>query len=318
MATSGTYTFSVTRDDIIRQALLNIGKLDPYEVPDSQQTRDCAIVLNMMAKQWQGKADFGTGLKVWSRKRGNLFLKGDNYQYTLGPGGVGWTLSYNTTTTTAAVAAGLNTIPVTSVTGMLAGDYIGFVQTDASIFWTTVAVTIALSVVTTDLLPVGVGVGANVIYYTDSAPPPVLIEAVVLRDENDNDNPLKIIRTTQEYDALPTKVQIGYKSDPTMIFYETGLTHGTLYTDCGSSNDLTKRLIITYMSAMQDFNNPLDEPYFPQEYFLPLCWGLSKLISPQFNRVWTPLMEDNYKMAVGTGKGKDAEVSDLYFQPGED
>ena len=51
MSTSGTYTFTVTRDDIIREAMLNIGKLDAYGSIDPQETTDCARKLNMMCKQ---------------------------------------------------------------------------------------------------------------------------------------------------------------------------------------------------------------------------------------------------------------------------
>jgi hypothetical protein len=317
MTTSGTYNFSVSRDDIIRQALLNIGKLDPFEVPDSQQTTDCAMVLNMMAKQWQGTNDFGTGLRIWTRKRGFLFLSASTGTYELGSEGDGWTLSYTETTTTAVAAAAAVTVDLTSVTGLTVGDHIGFWQTDSSIFWTTVSAINTLTV-TVGALPVGVASGAAVYFYTTPAPQPVNLEAVVLRDSNDNDTPIRIIRTTQDYDILPNKAQVSYQSDPTAVYLETQVTSSLLYTDCGSAADLTKKLVLTYMTPVQDFNNPLDTPYYPAEYFLALCWGLSKLICPQFNRVWTKTMEDNYVMSVGVGKNKDAEVSTLYFQPGEE
>ena len=82
MATSGTYSFGVTKYDIIRQAMLNIGKLDPVEAPTAEEMDDCSRLLNMMCKQWMGKTDFAPGLKVWTRKRGHLLLSNTTGAYT--------------------------------------------------------------------------------------------------------------------------------------------------------------------------------------------------------------------------------------------
>ena len=90
MATSGTYSFSVTRDDIIREAMLNIGKLDVYGSIDPVETADCARKLNMMVKTWMGTIDFAPGLKMWTRQRGDLFLSQTQYRYAIGPTGDNW------------------------------------------------------------------------------------------------------------------------------------------------------------------------------------------------------------------------------------
>ena len=66
--TSGTWTFSVMRDDIIRHAMLDIGALDGEEVPTAQEITDCAFRLNMIVKQWMGNMDFAHGLKMWQRQ----------------------------------------------------------------------------------------------------------------------------------------------------------------------------------------------------------------------------------------------------------
>lgn len=72
MTTSGVYSFSVTRDQIVRLAMLNIGQLQDIEVPTAQELTDCSMFLNMMVKQWMGKADFAPGLKTWTRRHGHL------------------------------------------------------------------------------------------------------------------------------------------------------------------------------------------------------------------------------------------------------
>ena len=51
MTTSGIYSFSVNRDQIIRIAMMNIGKLDEIETPSAQDITDCNLVLNMLVKQ---------------------------------------------------------------------------------------------------------------------------------------------------------------------------------------------------------------------------------------------------------------------------
>ena len=57
VTTSGVNTYSVNRDKIIRLAMLTLGKLEENETPTAQEMTDCADFLNMMCKQWQGKAD---------------------------------------------------------------------------------------------------------------------------------------------------------------------------------------------------------------------------------------------------------------------
>src|SRR5215831_17288861 len=90
----------------------------------------CRRKLNMMVKQWMGTLDFAPGLKVHSRKRGNLFLSTTTGQYTLGPGGSGWSSdSFISTTTTAGSAVGSSTVTVSSATRISRGDNIGVRQT---------------------------------------------------------------------------------------------------------------------------------------------------------------------------------------------
>jgi hypothetical protein len=319
MTTSGSYSFSVERDDIIRQAMLNIGKLDPFEAPDAQQKADCAFVLNMMCKQWMGKADFAPGLKVWTRKHGHLFLNNSTGTYTIGPQATGWTNSYVYPVLTAATGAGAAALTVSSAAGIAMGYYFGVQQTDGSLFWSTVLSVAGLVVTLNDNLTVGSVSGGQVFAYQTTAQQPLFIETATLRDQNLNDVPVSILATVQDYDILSSKASgQQYSMDPTAIYYENQLGNSLLYTDAGAAQDVTKHLALTYMEPVQDLINPTDSPYYPQEYYLPLCWGLSKLICPMFNRVWTTLMEDNYKAALAIAQQKDAEVSTIYFQPGID
>jgi hypothetical protein len=317
MTTSGTYIFSVTRDTIIRQAMLNIGKLDDNEVPNAQQTTDAATALNMLVKQWQGKTDFAPGLKMWTRRRGYLFLSNTTGQYTVGPGGTGWTTAPLFTATTAAAAANATTLQLPTGTGIAATYNIGIVLTSGAIFWTTVVSMIGTTCTLTAGITTAASIGAQVYAYASAGTQPVQIETVLLRDNTLNDVPLRVM-TTQDYDYLPQKANPQNVSDPGAIYYEFQLTNGILRTDVGASQDLTKYLVMTYMEAIQDFNSALDTPEYPQEWFLALCWGLAKQIAPQYNSPWTPLMQDNYTTALRIAQQKDPERVTMFFQPGED
>ena len=146
MSTSGIYSFSVSRDDIIRQAMLNIRRLDPYETPTAQETQDCARMLNMMCKQWMGKSDFAPGLKVWTRKRGHLLLSPSTGQYTLSNPAQGWTNALTQTTSTAYANTGANTLAVTSAAGFVVGGTLAVAVDSEYLFYTTVSSVSGLNV----------------------------------------------------------------------------------------------------------------------------------------------------------------------------
>jgi len=317
MSTSGTYAFTVTRDQIIRQAMLEIGRLDPDEVPTANETNDCAFKLNMIVKQWQGKGDFGPGLKVWTRKHGNLFLRSTTGKYTVGPSATGWTLSNVATTTVAAAGPGAGSITVASAAGIVIGYSIGVELTSGDLFWTTVSNVVGAAITLNSVLPSASPLGAQVFCYQTTAQQPVLIETVVLRDNQGNDTPVRLL-TVQDYDNLPSKVNPTNISDPAAIYYEFQLGNSNLYTDVAGAQDVTKYLVITFMEPVQDFNQALDNPYYPQEYYLALTWGLAKEICPMFKGVWTPLMESLYTAAIAIAKKKDPERLTIFFQPGND
>lgn len=318
MATSGTYVFGVTRDDILRQAHLNIGKLDAFEVLDPVQTQDGAFVLNMMVKQWMGKADWAPGLKMWTRKHGNLFLSSTTGRYLVGAGATGWTNDFTATTTTSGGAAAAVTLTLASVTGVADTYKIGVCLADGSLFWTSVfGAPSGLVVTLLAALPSAAAAGARVLAYATTAQQPLFIETVILRDQHFVDVPVNVM-TVQSYDFLPSKADPAFKQDPTAIYYENQLTNSYLYTDCGAAQDVTKHLVLTYQEPIQDFNNPTDNPHYSAEWYLPLCWGLSKLLCPQYNRVWTPLMEENFVTSLRIAQEKDAEWSELYFECGSE
>ena len=316
MATSGQYGFYVTRDDIVREALLNLKKIDGIDPIESTLMNDCVRKLNLLVKQWQGRADFAPGLKVWTRKVGHLFLRSTVGGYTLNNSAVGWAYDPVQTLTTATLAAAATTVPVQSISGMTAGDHVGVILDTGDIFWTTIASFGTLTINLSSGLPSSSTVG-NVVYtYTSTPQFPLIIETATLRDVHYTDTPLNILQR-KDYDFLPNKADPLNTGDPTAILYETNINYGTLYTDIASANDMSKHIVLTFMETVQDIVNNTDTPYYPQEWYRPLCWALAKECGPMLNAKWSPEMESNYMDALGIAKHKDPEISTMYFQCGE-
>lgn len=60
MPTSGTRTFSLNRDQVIKNALRKVGAIGSGETPDSNQVNDAAELLNVLMKSWNTR-----GMPLW-------------------------------------------------------------------------------------------------------------------------------------------------------------------------------------------------------------------------------------------------------------
>ena len=199
-------------------------------------------------------------------------------------------------------------------------DYIGIlVGTD--LFWTTVTSyvpstgTVGLSAPLTG----NANTNAQVFNYTTKAQRPLQIETCLLRDIYANDTPMNFL-TLEEYELLSTKTSPTFQSDPTSIYYEsqigssTALSNGQLYIDAGGAQDVTKVLHFVFLNPISDLTNPVDNPQYPQQWYRPLCWGLSKEIAGMFDCTWTDDMKENYEQALAFAQQADTEVTSFYFQ----
>lgn len=336
---SGTFAFSVARDDIIRQGMLNLALLEQTELPTAQETVDCARVLNMICKQLAGQLDRAPGFKMWQRKRGALFLSYSQYMYNLGSpsgdnfaGGVtglAFPALYNQNQTKAVVNAGATTLTIPSpIAAMNVNDFLGLQYTTASgnsdIFWTTVKSFVSGTGVVTfnNPLPAGTSAAANayVWNYTVKAQRPMKILTSILRDITLNDTPMNEL-TLEQYEALPTKTMPSNVADPTAYYYEGQMANnlGNYYIDCAGAQDVTKHQHIVFLREAMDFNAPLDAPEFPQEWFWHLSWSLSLGICGMFDADWTEDRKQAYVLATTQAREGNPMTTSAYFQPeGED
>jgi hypothetical protein len=327
--TSGVYTFSVPRDTIIRLAMLDIGALQEGESPTAQEISDCAVRLNMIAKQWMGDTDFSPGLKVWTRKRAELFMQGGQYTYQIGQTGLdNWIDSttgltyptlYGSTTLTAAAAKNATSLSVGATAQANIGDFLG-VYLGSSIYWTTVT-TAGAGVITIPSpgLSAAAAAGSYVWNYTTKAVRPIRIITALLRDIYANDTTLRMM-TVERYESLPSKTMASATGDPTAIFYEPRFKqqnpNGQIYLDVGAPADVTKHLHIVYLAPVEDFVNPGDAPDYSQEWLRPLVLQLGKDIHGMFDCSWD--LESSLQEALAIARQANPATTDIYFEVNSD
>jgi hypothetical protein len=327
MASSNSVDFSVSRDDIISQALQDIGVMAATDTTSSTSFTNhsamVAIKLNMLVKQWSGQSDFAPGLKMWSRKRGYLFLCGGQAVYTLGPTVTDtgttnkWASSYVTTTVGANEAAGQTAITVASITGISDTDRIGIELDDGTMHWTTVNGSPTGTTVTiTASLASAAASGNRIFAYATTAQgrrPLEILTASLRSFDSSNvptDVPIDAGMLIGGYEAIASKAA---DSDLSGFYYEQTLTNGTAYLNCEPS-DVAKIIRVVYLSPIEDFDAASDTPDYDQNWYLPLALGTAYLIAPTFGR--SDLMASIKVLrdeALGIARNANPETSDLYF-----
>lgn len=324
MSTSSSWDYSVTAAQIIVAAMEDIGMLDPGQTINSNDQATCLRRLNFIAKQWQGKADMAQGLKVHTRQRVTVFLAKNQNQYLVGPAATdnNATTSYGRTTTTAAVAAGQTVIAITSnadsvtvggtTVTMANADYVGVVQTDGTLFWSTISANGSTSVTLNAALSIGCASGAYVYWYTSKAQRFPYCETAVLRNSDIVDVELPRYIDVQQYEqGISNKTQTG---DPINLLIEP-IRLSTRVTTDFYPQDVTKQLRLTVLYPAEDYDAVADDIAFPQEWFAALEWELALRVAPTFGAEWTQSMQQNYTQATAIARELNPENSSAFFQP---
>jgi hypothetical protein len=328
MATSGVYSITTTLTDLVRHAMLNIGKLGEAETPSSQEFTDVTYKMNALIKQWQGKTDFAPGLKMWTRRVGALMLGAAVNNYVLGPTvapNSHWTLVQNLidTNTSASAITGATTLTLQTITQtnsgvtttIVNGFNVGILTALADLFWTTVT-NVAGNVITLAAsLPAGVANAAQVFAYQANAQNPLAVDAWCLRDQAGADVPGRFMNV-QDYAMQPSKAQSQFISDPYFAYFEYQIAGSNWFFEVYGASDVSKYAVIWFREPVQTLVNTTDSPEFPDEWIRPIEWGTSKEIAPMFNVPWTQDMEGNLQESLAFARQKDAETTTMYFQPG--
>lgn len=278
MASSGSYNFAVTRDDIIKQAYGEIGLYDPESDSgiDAALLTDAATKLNMLVKTW-GKR---YGLHLLQDVV--LFLNPSQQSYLLGDASTDahWCTidDYNRVELTADAAAGAGTITVDDDDTIASADKIGVVLDDGTIDWTTVNGAPAANVVTLTATLDGAATSGNVVYtYTSRVVRPLRIvrDSVYRRDVDNSDVEVELVSKT-DYDLLTGKSTDG---KIIKVAYQPLLTSGRLWV--WQPHDLaTDTLRFTIERPVQDFDSTSDNPDLPVEASWALVLNLAVMLAP--------------------------------------
>ena len=281
MAQSGSYNFSVTRDDLIKDAHLYIGAIAEGETPSVNQVTEAARILNMIVKLRE--AD---GMPAWALRRGTILPFTDSSSINTNSHVV---TTYRTTTLSAAALSAASSVVVTSATGISDGDVIGIALSDNTMQWTLVSgAPVGTTVTINTPLTAAASSGARVYIYTSSTDriqkPLRIIDANIYQQSNSTSWNIQI-DSQSEYFNLSSRTSTGI---PNRLFYSiegsslTALeTNGQIYIyPRFNSGDYV--IEFTYHRPFQDFDGASDEPDFPQAFYLPLMLELASLLGPKF------------------------------------
>ncbi len=314
MTTSNSVDFSVNRNEIITAALSLNRAIGADETPGDWHITKSAFFLNMLVKQWQGRADFGANLKEFARKTTYLFLQQGQSVYSVGPSGDNWTSSYSSTTTSATKSASATALSLTSAIGANA-DYIGIKLDSGAIGWTTISSGGGTTSLTLPANSLGAAAsGSRVFTYTTKGRRPLQMLTGVLRDVNTKDTPIAVNKTRQDYEAIPDKTA---DSTPSWLAYEATLTNGTIYLNCEPA-DVTKVIRCVFLGTPEDFDASTDTPDYPQEWYKPLVGQLAIDTAPIFGVPVTAEMKLFRDEGLMIAQNTTPETSDAFFEPGRE
>lgn len=332
MASSGVATFRLNRDQIIAQALIKVGALDPENVSSvtTSQTTNTANVLNLMIKAWETK-----GLQLWERKYGVIFTNKGQGVYVLGnPGpsgdhsslvsnllGVGGFIK-----TTLSVAGGpttdtlLNLPTITNIgtpgipdLSIANGFNIG-IQLDSGVLkWLTVVGAPVGTTVTLSGALGGTASVGNIVYsYQTKLMRPLRVLDALYRQIGGNDIPVRVI-SREEYNRFGLKTSQGTSIQ---AYYDPQVNSGT-FSFYPVPADSVGQMYIEFQRPIDDFVNSTDDFDLPQEWGEAIVWNLAMRLIPDYR---VPEMTANRIERLAEKFLKevtdwDQEQASIYFQP---
>lgn len=286
MASTNSYDFVLTRDQLIGLAHQQIGVVGEGESPTSAQVTEAALLLNMITKL--RAAD---GMPLWALKRGTILPKSSVSSIDSNSHVVTF---YDSTYLSAAAAASATSLTIAAAGTIANSDQVGIELTSGDMHWTTVS---SGGGTTTLVIATGLASAAaansRVYAYTASADriqrPLRVIEGDVLDIVNSYSWPINLI-SRDEYYSFSSRASEGA---PNSLYYEPTL--GSAVADPATSTtwygtfyfyprfqDGKKVIEFTYHRPFQDFDAASDHPDFPQEFYLPLMLELAALLGPKF------------------------------------
>jgi hypothetical protein len=330
MATSGSVDYNATRDNVIQEALENLGVMQSGDTTASASFTDhsagLARLLNGLTKQYAFPTDGSPGMQVYHLKRAYLFLQKNEGTYTLGPTTTAtgatdkWASSYVATTISADEAAGQTVLTVVDSGTISTGDRIGIELDTGYIQWTTVNGApvdngATLDVTITVALTAAAKAGNRVYAYATTAQGrrPLQVMYAMTRDTNNADRPMAPM-SLRAYEEITQKILEGTVTE---YYYEQSLTDGTLFFNC-AADSVRDVVRITYRSPPENMDAAANDLDFDQVWIRAMGWALTVESAPRFGmEARLPAFKLLRDEALSIARNANPETSDLYFQPGD-
>ena len=331
MATSGTVVFRPNRDQIITQALILCGVIDPENSaasPTAVQITNSSLILNTIVKQWET-----VGLELWERKYAIVFPQYAQGVFTLGnpgpsgdhaclttPLGIG---NFVQTTLSSAAVSSATSVVLTTITSNSSAGIpavtvatawnIGIQLDTGYIQWTTVngapsGTTCTLSAALTSAASAG-----NIVYaYQTKMMRPLRILDAFVRQVSGSDVAVNII-PRDNYNRFGLKTSMG---TPTQLYYDPQENNGQIYL-YPQFSQVNMQLYIEFQKPIEDFTSSTDDFDMPQEWALALIYNLALYLAPSYSVSSEKFKQIQYlaDTAFKSLDGWDQEAASVFLQP---
>lgn len=309
MATSGSYDFTSTRNELIDDTFRKLGIIAEGEVATSEMVTRAARDLNIMIKGWMAK-----GLNLWRYETLTLFPIVGRSKYLLGTTGDRCAANAVVTKLSADAVTGASSITVDDAGTAASVDNIGVVLDDGTIQWTTINGAPSGNTITlTDVLTSDAADDNPVYIYTTLAQRPLRITTAQSVDSNNNELTLYEI-SRSDYDKLTYKTNQG---TPSQYHYTPTLGNGEFYVWVTFS-DVKSTIRLTVQRPIQDFDILTDNPDLPVEWQEAIVWNLAKRLITEYgvvDQVTITEIKQNAFDFLEDAESFDQETASLQFIP---
>lgn len=278
MATSGSYDWTVTRDNIIKAALQTLKVIDPDGTPTTAQVNSAAVVLNAMVKAWRPDAPF-----LWSLEETTQALTPADI--VVGTDGNDYKCIKDHT-------SGASTRPITG--------------SDWTSYWIATGTTGEGSTWVTST-------AYNSIQQYSLAAEVIGIDRPFLRDSNGVDTPLTTL-TREGYMSIGSKYTEG---KPHSIWFSRELGQPKVIMFPVPPNDSVDVLHYDAVKKPQDFDAANDNPDFTEEWFEALYLGVAARLGRNYNLPVHELrdLREEARVAKAIAMSSDNENTSLQISP---
>lgn len=329
MATSGTNTFTVNRDQMITAALIECGVIDPENVttPSPTALSNANIALNMMMKAWES-----VGLQLWEKRYAAVFMQPNQGVYVFGspgpsgdhacistPYGYGFVQTTGTGTGSSIALSSITNIGTAGIPAITiaSGWFIGIQQADNSFFWTTVNGAPSGNSVPLTSPSLSTATNAIVFAYQTKLWKPMRITDGILRQYQNgssipSDVPVMII-PREQWNRFGQKTSSGAAIQLT---YDPQLNSGILELYPVPSTQPTL-LYLEVQKPIDDLTASTDNFDCPQEWLEAIKFGLALRLCTPYG---VPMqkrneIKENAGLAYTFAAAFDQEYASMYVMP---